>query len=372
MAYRRLSSEKPSSVPLSAEQQAVLECVEQGLSGDDVSDRTGFDAALVSVITQDLVSLGVLAEEPARPHWEAAPPAEAADLPESELPPGVEPWSGDPMPHGTSIPAEPDAGAEERETWHSSIPPSRSSVPPRSRPPGVDELNYRRLYEMHFRALEPNQRADAARHVHGGDLYALCLDPAPEVIAAVMDNSHFGLDHARIIALRHKNPQGIEILTRRQEILRDHQVQRRLMQNVQLPESVLERIVRMKPLIEIYRLCVDRELPERNRLRVRSRLGRCFAGAEPEERAALVIKTEGRCLTSLAGATFDGRTSQILCNVSFSSSLFVQNLARFPATPPMLLAKLLRSPPARNQAPIRALLMRHPNMSADLKRRGSA
>ena len=134
--------------------------------------------------------------------------------------------------------------------------------------------------------------------------------------------------------------------------------------------NVLERIVRSKPVLEVYRLSVDRELPERNRLRVRSRLGRGFAQAEPEERAALVIKTEGRCLINLPGATFDGRTSQILCNHTYSSALFVQNLARFPATPPVLLTKLLRSSPAKHQPQLRALLLRHPNMSAELKRRG--
>jgi hypothetical protein len=273
------------------------------------------------------------------------------------------------MPQGTtSIPAAPDAD-DVRPWTPSSIPPSRSSAPPRSRPPGVEELNYRKLYEQHFRELEAHQRADAAHHVHGGDLFALCLDPSPEVIAAVLENQHFGLDHARLIALRHKNPQGIEALTRRQELLRDNHVQRRLLQNVQLPENVLERIVRIKSLLEIYRLSVDRELPERNRLRVRSRLLRCFNHAEPDERAALIIKTEGRCLVNLLGATFDGRTSQILANHSYSSSLFIQNLARFPATPPMVLAKLMRSSAARNQPQLRALLQRHPNMTAELKRK---
>jgi hypothetical protein len=83
----------------------------------------------------------------------------------------------------------------------------------------------------------------------------------------------------------------------------------------------------------------------------------------------LVIKTEGRCLVNLIGATFDGRTSQQLCNHTYSSSLFIQNLARFPATPPMLLAKLMRSSAARNQPQLRALLQRHPNMTAELKRK---
>jgi hypothetical protein len=366
MPFRRLSPGSPSTASLSLEQRAVLDCIDAGLSScDAVGGRTGLGVAQVSAIAQELVSLGVVAEDPEP--WETA--AQESLAPSAELPPGVEPWSGSAMPHGTtSTPAAP--GEDEGLGWSpSSIPPSRSSAPPRSRPPGVEELNYRKLYEQHFREMEVTQRADAARHVHGGDLFALCLDPAPEVIVAVMENAHFGLDHARVIALRHKNPLGIEALTRRQELLRDSHVQRRLLQNVQLPETVLERIVRIKSLLDVYRLSIDRELPERNRLRMRSRLLRCFTRAEPDERAALVIKTEGRCLVNLAGATFDGRTSQVLCNHNYSSSLFIQNLARFPATPPMLLAKLMRSSVAKNQPQLRALLQRHPNMSAELKRK---
>ena len=365
MPFRRLSSATPSTPPLSPAQQVVLDGIDAGITScEALNDRTGLGEAQVSAVAQELVLLGIVAEE--HEPWQTAHDSQP---PSSDLPLGVEPWSGDPMPQGTtSIPAAP-ADEDLRPWTPSSIPPSRSSAPPRSRPPGVEELNYRKLYEQHFRDMEAHERADAARHVHGGDLFALCLDPAPEVIAAVMENQHFGLDHARIIALRHRNPQGIEVLTRRQELLRDSHVQRRLLQNVQLPENVLERVVRSKPLLEIYRLSVDRELPERNRLRIRSRLMRAFTQAEPDERAALVIKTEGRCLVNLIGATFDGRTSQILCNHNYSSSLFIQNLARFPATPPMLLAKLMRSSAARNQPQLRTLLQRHPNMTAELKRK---
>ena len=132
----------------------------------------------------------------------------------------------------------------------------------------------------------------------------------------------------------------------------------------------MERILRFKRLLDIYRLSIDRDLPERNRMRVRSRLRPYFANAEPEDRAALIIKTEGRCLISMTGCTFDAKTTQILCNQSFLSTLFIQNLARFPATPPVLLAKLLRSPPVQRQPQLRALLMRHGNVSSELKRRG--
>jgi hypothetical protein len=98
---------------------------------------------------------------------------------------------------------------------------------------------------------------------------------------------------------------------------------------------------------------------------VRARLRPSFANADAEERAALIIKTEGRCLVGLSGCTFDARTTQLLCNQSFLSTLFIQNLARFPATPPVLIAKLLRSPTVQRQPQLRALLLRHGNASHD-------
>jgi hypothetical protein len=231
-------------------------------------------------------------------------------------------------------------------------------------------VNYRRVYETRFRELEEGQREDAARHVTDGDLLALCLDPAPRVVAALLDNSRFGPVHARAVALHHRTPQGLEILARRSQLLRDAHVQRRLLQNIQLPETVLERIIRQRRLIDVYRTSVDRDVPERTRTRVRSRLRRCYSAAEPDERAALVIKTEGRCLASLVGCTFDGRVTQILCNQSSFSTLFIQNLARFPATPPMLIAKLMRSGTVRRQPQLRALLQRHSNASGEWKRKG--
>ncbi len=360
MAFRRVLSEHPDALGLSDEQQSVLACVEAGLGEDATCASTGLDAARVEAVVQDLLDLHVLQQEEER----QAAFAEGGD--EDGLPAGVEPWRGDDMPHGSASSHDLHAQSQAPKD-----PGSVSSIPPRrSRPPALDEVNFRRIYETRFRDLELGARQDVALHLAGSELFALCLDPAPQVIGALLDNSHFGLDHARLVALHHKNPQGLEILARRAQFLRDSHVQRRLLQNLQSPESVLERILRYKRLIDVYRLSVDRDLPERNRMRVRSRLKPYFMNAEPEDRAALIIKTEGRCLMGLTGCTFDGRTTQILCNYTIVSPLFIQNLARFPATPPALIAKLLRSPSVQRQPQLRAMLMRHPHASGELKRRG--
>lgn len=365
MAFHRLTPGHAGSVNLSNEQESVLACVEAGLGRAATCESTGLDPERVETVVQGLVDLCVLpASAPCQSPAPAEVDAELADP--GELPLGIEPWRGDEMPAGTASSHDlhaPSTGDRD--------PGSVSSFPPRhSRPPPVDEVNFRRVYELRFRDMEVGEREDAARHVTGNELFALCLDPTPQVVAALLDNSHFGLDHARVVALHHKNSQGLEILARRAQLVRDSHVQRRLLQNLQTPESVLERIVRFKRLIDIYRLSIDRDLPERNRMRIRSRLRPNFTNAEPEDRAALIIKTEGRCLIYMTGCTFDGKTTQILCNQSFLSTLFIQNLARFPATPPALLAKLLRSPPVQRQPQLRALLMRHGNASSELKRKG--
>jgi hypothetical protein len=287
-----------------------------------------------------------------------------ADL--EELPLGVEPWNGDEMPVGTASTHDQLAPADDVDRA-ASLPPQSEPEP---EPIGeADALNYRQIYENRFRELELGQREAAARSATGSELFALCLDPAPQVVSALLENSRFGLGHARSVAQHHPNDRGLEILSRRAPLVRDSHVQRRLLQNAQAPDVVLDRVLRQKRLIDVYRLSIDRDLPERNRVRVRSRLRPIFTRAEPEDRVALIVKSEGRCLANLSGCTFDPRTTQILCNQTIASAVFIQNLARFPATPPALIAKLLRSPIVQRQPPLRALLMKHPNAGGEAKRR---
>jgi hypothetical protein len=305
------------------------------------------------------------------------------------LPLGVEPWSGQDMPAGTASSHELLAPSEDELLGSSLPPPDRfevtagheaqpaeasgvsPSLPPEPEPIGeADELNYRHIYETRFRMLDVGLREEAARRASSGELFALCLDPSAQVVSALLDNPQFGPGHARSLAQHHATDRGLEILARRAQLLRDSHVQRRLLQNMQAPDVVLDRVLRLKRLIDVYRLSVDRDLPERNRVRVRSRLRPIFTRAEPEDRVALIMKTEGRCLVNLSGCAFDSRTTQMLCAQTIASTLFIQNLARFPATPPVLIAKLLRSAPVQRQPQLRALLMKHPNAGSEAKRRG--
>lgn len=230
---------------------------------------------------------------------------------------------------------------------------------------------YRQIYEAKFRGLEPGARASAALSAIGADLYALCFDPDPKVIQAVLQNARVGLAHARFIATWHSTSAGLEYIGTRNEFFRDSGVQRRLLRNTHLSESFLKRIIQPKRLGEIFKACMDKDVPQLTRTRSRGILRQKFTGmAQPEERTELIVQTEGRCLPLLVGCTFDGRTTQMLCSRQYNSMIFVQNLAKFPATPPTLLAHLIKQPSVRRNQGIKRMLLQHKNMPSEAKKYG--
>jgi hypothetical protein len=235
-------------------------------------------------------------------------------------------------------------------------------------PPDTPLGDYRELYVAHFSGQDRNLRVATARHVEGTPLLALSLDPEPLVIAAVFENTRVGLEHARLAALHHRNPAGLEHVVRRADFLRDPRVQRNLLKNPQLTEGLLRRILGARPLREIYKVALDREVPERTRVGSRALLRARFQSADPEERAGFIVSNEARALALLIGQTLDQKTTAILCARQYNSVLFIQNLARFSACPPALLAHLLKQPFVRNHAPLKKLLMQHPNLPSQLKR----
>jgi hypothetical protein len=213
------------------------------------------------------------------------------------------------------------------------------------------------------------EKVEIAKTATEPDLSALCFDPEPQVIAAILGNPRAGLNHARLMALYHRTGVGIEMITRRGELFRDKQVQHNLLRNPQIPESVLQRTTGARRLAELYRDCIDRDFPENVRSKLQGALRKRFGTSGPDEKAELVMRTEGRVLHLLSGCTFDGKTTQILCGRTFASAVLIQNLAKFTATPPALLARIVQQPFVSRQPGLRNLLLRHPNMPGDVKRR---
>ena len=90
-------------------------------------------------------------------------------------------------------------------------------------------------------------------------------------------------------------------------------------------------------------------------------LRRRFSETTSEERVELILRTEGRVLVALAGLSLDGKAASLLCARPLTSLLLVENLARWPATPPVVIAHLLKQPMALRMPQVRTALKRHPN-----------
>lgn len=232
----------------------------------------------------------------------------------------------------------------------------------------VAERNYRQVYEKRWHELPVDQRVAGAHVAKGVDLLALCFDADPRVITAVLENATCGLDHVRLIAFHHRTGTGLEIVARRQDWLRDLLVERRLLRNPMIGEIVLGRVMGPKRLLPTYKVAVDRDVPDLTRIKCRGYIRKKWQTAPSEERADLLLRTEGRCLLLMTGCTFDAKTTAILCGRPINSVMFVQSIAKFGSSPPALLAHLLKQPFVRKSPPLKKMLLAHPNMPGDAKR----
>jgi hypothetical protein len=358
-----------TTLQLSRVESFVLARVDGTLNADDLADLTGLAKEDVNRALSSLASHGAIeSSEPAAP-----PPS---------------PWVLEAiksLPHPSSAPPPsqppPAQTVSTRPTTQASTPPPTSQ----SLPPPVDETlseapedpavvdeetsrNHRQIYETQFHPLPRDQRIEAAHTETGARLMALCFDHEPAVVRAVLENPEAGLAHARLIAFHHRNAVGLDMLAAKNELARDTQVQRYLLRNPQLSEALLKRLIMPKRLVMVYKTTGDRDIPEQTRVRARHVLRAKFATAQAEERFELVWTTEGRCLPQLTGCTFDSRTTSLLTAKVYTSTILVQNLARFSACPPILLAHLLKQPFVKRQTHLKQLILQHPNTPGDAKR----
>jgi hypothetical protein len=116
----------------------------------------------------------------------------------------------------------------------------------------LKEQDYRKLYEAQFHPLPVDARVGLAKTSHGPDLLALCLDADARVIASILENPTVGLQHVRLIAFHHRTGVGLEMVTRRQDFLRDLLVERRLLRNPMSGDTVLQRVMASKRLFQTY------------------------------------------------------------------------------------------------------------------------
>lgn len=240
-------------------------------------------------------------------------------------------------------------------------PTDPAATPPHSvAPAGALAGDPRRLHGEHYRNAPLAQRQLDAGCVAGPLLSALCFDRDPEVGLKVLENPHFGQPHARLLARFNPSTAVVDALSRRPALLADRATREALLRNPALGSVALRRLVSLRTVQELFVLSRDRNLPEKARSTCLQEFRRAYSRSAAEPRVELIVKTEGRCLPLLQGCRLDARTTQLLCARRIDSALLVQHLARFPATPAPLIAKLFRSPVARSQPGLRTLLKRHP------------
>ena len=223
------------------------------------------------------------------------------------------------------------------------------------------ETTHRQLFESRFHPRPEDERARLATVAEDPDLSALCFDPVPAVILRVLENPRTGLAHARLIAAHHRNPVGLEAVAARSAFLGDREVHRLLLRNNQSPETIVRRLLATRTLPQIFESCQSHDLPERHRHTARIVLRSRFSGASPDERVHVILTTEGRALGTLSGLALDGRSVALLCARGPTSALLVENLASWPASPPVLIAHLLKQTLVRQSPTLKLLLRRHPN-----------
>ena len=297
-------------------------------------------------------------------------PATGADLAQEPVisaevdlgPAGVEPGAAvDPgRSERTAAPdGAPDAGSPGED-----VEPTEDGTPDDLRdeaeaPP--DPGTHRKLFETLLHPLELDTREARARDAVDPELTAFCFDPAPKVILALLENPRAGLSQARLVALHHRHPTGLEAVAARAAFAGDTGVRRNLVRNPQLPAGLFRRLWAGRRMLEQWKLVIWREVPEHTRRTAREVLRQRFATGPAEERVELILKTEGRCLVALTGLPIDSKTTALLCGRSYGSTIFIQNIARWSAAPPPLIAHLLRQELVRRNPVLRALLQRHPN-----------
>lgn len=318
----------PFALPLDVPQGHLLSRLDGLTDVPALAALTGMEAGQVERLLADLVRMGAI--DGPEPLGASAPPQMAAPLAAEA---GPEPEAG----------AEPEpTEAEEQEAT------ARAAT-------------HRQLYERSLHALPLDIRIAQAGKAEEPELSAYCFDPMPQVIAALFENPRAGNAQARLVAAHHRTAAGLELVGGKAAFAHDGGVRRGLLRNPLLPASLYRRLWAPRRLLEQYLVAASRDAPEQTRVLARETLRATFNQRGADERVELILTTEGRCLASLAGLTLDGHTTALLCRRTFVSTLLIQNIARWSAAPPPLIAHLLRQDSVRRNPQLKLLLERHPN-----------
>ena len=316
----------PYELPLDAEQGLLLSRLDGTAGVEDLAHLTGLAPEKVTDLLAGLVRVGAIDAEPSSMPRGATESDEAAEAPIEAAP------AEDEAP-------EADPEAEARDATH------------------------RQLFETRLHPQELDARVAQARTAEDPELSAYCFDPMPQVVAALLENPRMGPIHARLVAAHHRTTAGLEQLGAKAAFAQDGGVRRALLKNPLLPVSLYRRLWSPRRLQEQYLVVASREAPEQTRAMARDTLRAAFNQRSAEEKVELIFGTEGRCLAFLVGLAIDGHTTALLCRRTYVSTLLIQNIARWSAAPPQLIAHLRKQDAVRRNAQLKQMLERHPNAS---------
>ena len=226
----------------------------------------------------------------------------------------------------------------------------------------------RKLYQARFKSLTVEEREKLAKEGDEEVRRALSHDPLPRVITSLMENPNFSVIEARIIAREHPSGMGLGLLAQRARILADPEVRRRLLRNPHVSAPLVQTVLRGRPLFTVHQVSISHDVPETTKTFARQELRRTFAERPPDEKVALIIKTEGRVLTLLVGVALDGRAISMIVGRSAMSPMLIRNFAQWPTTPPPILSHMYKLPQVQRDKSLQQAIQRHPNLPSQLKK----
>ena len=226
----------------------------------------------------------------------------------------------------------------------------------------------RRLYREKLAELPVEEREKRAKEGDALTMRALAFDPLPRVVTALMENPAFSTAEARVIAREHPSGVGLQLLAGNPRLLADPEVRRRLLRNSHVSTGVIALLLRTKPLLMIYQVGISHDVPENTKSFARAELRRAFNDRSPDEKVALILKTEGRVLNLVVGIALDGRAISMIVGRSAMSPMLIRNFAQWPTTPPPILVHLLKLPQVQRDKALQQAVMRHPNLPSQHKR----
>ncbi len=182
--------------------------------------------------------------------------------------------AADPSAPAAPITAEAEAGAEVESTE------LEDAEPPDAAELATEETSktHRALYAAELRELPVADRIWRATVAIDPTLSALCFDPLPQVIAALLDNPNAGPVQARLIAAHHPSGVGLDALTAKAAFAADAGVRRALLKNAHLSAGLYRRLWSSRRLLEQFKVAVSREITEGTRRAARDDAGALHFG----------------------------------------------------------------------------------------------